>query len=123
MQTDHDKKCSAGFSINVHGGNVQINPDVQNSTITQNNYISNISVDEMLSLIKAVRKATPANLSAEDAEIVFDSLSVIETETISHTPKNSFLINAMNALKTIKGTAEFGAALATLIQFVQIALK
>jgi hypothetical protein len=111
------------FSINVHGGNAQIIPNAQNSTITQNNYNSNLNIGNVLSLIEAVKKAIPADFNEDKTEIVHDSLEVIETETSSPSPKKSLLRNAINTLKAIKGTAEFAAAVATLIQFIQIALK
>jgi len=118
-QNNNPPKCSG---INVYGGNVQINPDVQNSTINQNNYNSGLNVNEILSLIEAVKKATPSNLSEDEAESLSDSLSIIESEVSSSAPKKSFLRNAVVALKAIKGTAEFAAAVATLIQFVQTLL-
>lgn len=106
------------FSVNVHGGNVQINPDSQNSTIIQNNYPSSFNVNELLLLIDAVKKAMPSTLSANEVVTIQDSLAVIETETASPSPKKSLLRNAMTALKAVKETAEFGAAVVALVQFV-----
>ena len=56
--------------------------------------------------------------SDEDKEAASESLEVIETEVISPKPRKSMIKTAMASLQAIKGTAEFGAAVAALIQFV-----
>lgn len=117
---DQNKTQSEKFIINVHGGNVQINPDIQNSAINQNNYNSNLNEIELLSLIEAVQKSTPSNLGENETAALKNSLSAIKSELSSIVPKKSILRNAIDTLKAIKGTAEFAAAVATLVQFIQV---
>lgn len=116
---NRNKNQSERLGINVHGGNVQIINDAQNSTINQNNYNLSLNEDEILSLIELVQKATPSNISEDDRISLNESLAIIETEVRSPSPKKSFLRNALDTLKAIKGTAEFAASVAALVQFVQ----
>lgn len=119
MNQSNNDPVNERFSINVHGGNVQINPDAQNSTIIQSNFSSNYNADELVQLIDAVKKATSSTLNEDEVEIIQNSLVVIEAELSSQEPKKPLLRNAINALKAIKGTVEFSAAVVTLVQFVQ----
>ena len=119
MCQNSDKPKAERYSINIHGGNVQINPDVHNTTINQINYSSGISTGELLSLIEIVKNTIPSALSAGEIAIVRDNLAIIEAETVSPSPKSTLLQNALSALKSIKGTVEFSAAVAALAQFVQ----
>lgn len=110
-------------TINVHGGNVQVNSDAQDSTIIQNNILSNYSADELDMLIKALMKTVPSTISKDEVEVIQDSLEVIDSELSSQLPKKSLVQNAISTLKTIKGSVEFSAALVALIQYVQTLLK
>ncbi len=56
--------------------------------------------------------------SEEDKEAVSESLEVIEAEVVAEKPKRSMLKTAIASLQAVKGAAEFGAAVAALIQFV-----
>ena len=62
-------------------------------------------------------------LSNDDLEIVNDNLEVVRNELASNAPKKGFVKTALNGLKMIKGTAEFGAAVTTLAQYVMYILK
>ena len=42
-------------NINVHGGNVQINPDAHNTAVNQINYSSGINIGELLSFNQIVK--------------------------------------------------------------------
>lgn len=61
---------------------------------------------------------TGKNFPESDLESIQESLEVIKIELSGKKPKKSMLITALNGLKTIEGTVEFAAAVATLIQFL-----
>lgn len=81
--------------------------------------VNNLGLDanQLSVLIQSVRDMS-IGLPPEDAETVDDSLEVIEAEVVSPSPKKGLLRTAVNGIKAIKGTAEFGAAVAALIQFI-----
>lgn len=103
------------FSITVNNG--QVNLASENSTI---NAVQNNSVDikELESLINTVRNKISSELSEEDIVIVEENLEVFESELKSSNPRKSLLKTAITSLSVIKSTAEFGAAVSTLIQFI-----
>lgn len=103
------------YSITVENGQVNIAND--NATITATNSIG-IDSTQLKELMQTVRAAAK-ELSPEDAETMESSLEVIEAETQSEKPRKGFLKTSINGLKVLKGTAEFGAAIAALIQFIQ----
>lgn len=103
------------YSITVSHGQVNIAND--NATITANNIID-ADLMQLADLIDKVKMAS-TNITGEDAVTLAEGLQFIEEETKSDKPKKSLLKTTLNSLKAIKGTVEFGAALTTLIQFMQ----
>lgn len=108
-----DEKVS--YTITVHNGQVNIAND--NSTINASSVIG-IDEKQLAELLQTVRSSA-SELSEEDAETMESSLEVVEEESKSDKPRKGFLKTAITGLKAIKGTAEFAAAVATLIQFLQ----
>lgn len=102
------------YNVTVEKGQSIIATD--GSTVRATNQVG-IDNDEISKLIAAVRSASD-NLKPEEIEVVEESLEVIQTETSSVKPKKSMLKTAITTLSTIKGVAEFGAAVAALVQFV-----
>jgi pyruvate-formate lyase-activating enzyme len=104
--------------VTVTGGNPQINVAFDEATIqaTQNN---SIDWDKLCKLLSDVRSAITADMPPDDAEAVSESLEVIEAEAKQEKPRKSFLKTALTGLRAIRGTAEFGAAVATLVQYVE----
>ena len=102
------------YNVTVHNGQAIIAND--NATITATNNVG-IDRDELKRLISEVR-ATAHDLSEDNQETVSECLEVIESETVTPKPKKALLKTAITTLKTLKGAAEFGAAVAALIQFV-----
>ena len=76
-----------------------------------------VDVGELAKLISAVQD-TADSLTPEDREAVAESVEVIDAEISGGKPKKSLLKTALMTLNTIKGTAEFGAAVAALVQFI-----
>lgn len=103
------------YSINVKNGQVNIASD--NASITASNSIG-IDNEQLNKLIGNIM-ANSTDLSDEDSETLTDSLEVIKSEIVETTPKKSMIKTAIAGLKAIKGTAELGAAIAALVQFIQ----
>lgn len=103
------------YNVTVQNGQAIIAND--NSNVTATAHIG-ASVNELEKLIAGVRAVTNTLISAEDMEIVSESLEVIEAEASAEKPKKSMLRTAIASLQTVKGVTEFGAAVAALIQFV-----
>jgi hypothetical protein len=57
-------------------------------------------------------------LSPDDEQTAIENLEVIESELTQPAPRKGFLKTAIAGLQAIKGTAEFGAAVVALMQFV-----
>lgn len=102
------------YNVTVHEGLSIIASD--NATVTATNNVGT-DVNELSKLITAV-KETSGELPVEDQESVFDSLEVIENEALSDKPKKGMLRTAIVTLKSIKGVAEFSAAIVALAEFV-----
>lgn len=101
------------YSITVQNGQVNIAND--SAVITATNTIG-IELEQMLDLIRAVKNAA-SDFSTDEEETLDSSLEVIKEEIESGKPRKSFLRTAINGLKTLKGTAEFAAAVTALIEF------
>ncbi len=105
--------------VSVNGGTAQINTAFDNAKIDVIQYSNS---DNMSELIDKIRQLLPTAVSAEDVENVTTTLNVIECETSEKKPRKNYLKLAINSLKAIKGTAEFSAAVAELIQFISLML-
>ena len=102
------------YNVTVENGQAIIATD--GSTVTATNQVGTDG-GELAKLIAAVQSAT-GSLPPEDKEAVMESLEVIEAEASAEKPKKSMLKTALATLNAIKGVADFGAAVAALIQFV-----
>ena len=77
-------------------------------------------INELDKLIEDVKKISQKEkLSSNDVEQLNCNLEVISEELKSSQPRKSFIKTAVEGMKMIKGTVEFGVASTTLIQFVQ----
>lgn len=103
------------YNVTVQNGQAIIAND--NSSVTATTNIG-ATANEIEQLITAVRTKMDTLTSDEDKEAVSESLEVIEAEVISEKPKKSMIKTAIASLQAIKGTVEFGSAVAALIQFV-----
>lgn len=102
------------YNVSVQNGQAII--AMESATVMATNKVG-IDSFELEKLIKAVR--TSANdVAPEEQEIVSDSLEAIRSEAVAQKPKKGILKTAMVALQGVKGTVEFAAAVATLIQFI-----
>ena len=118
---DKEKQNDNRVSISVTGGIAQINTAFDNAEIKANQHIGYNEM-ELANLIRAVRNAISTDISENEIEVINASVDVIEGEVKSAKPRKGFLKTALTGLKAIKGTAEFTAAVAALIQFVQTLL-
>lgn len=102
------------YNVTVHNGQAIIATD--NATVTATNNVG-VDMSELKKLISEVQAVT-TSLAPEDQETVSECLEVIETETAAEKPKKGMLRTALTTLRTVKGIAEFGAAVAALAEFV-----
>jgi len=103
------------YSITVNNGQVNLATDNAMIKAVQNN---RVDVDHLKALLEAVRKEIGDNLSLEDTDTANESLEAIESELSQTIPKRSLLKTAIKGLTTLKSTAEFGAAVAALAEFI-----
>jgi len=104
------------FNISANQANVAT--DNANINATQNN---NVDIEQAKKLIEAVRCVIPANISQDDKNVITDSLEAVEEQLSKPVPKKSVMTTLLTGFKAAVGAAEFGAAVATLIQFIQTA--
>lgn len=102
-------------SINLKQGQVNIAND--NATITATNNIG-ADLTQLSDLINKVKESAKG-LTGADAETLSESLDVLEKELNAEKPNKAVLKLSTKMLRIIKGSTEFMAATATLIQFVQ----
>lgn len=106
------------YNISVRDGQVNIAND--NSNIIAMNSLQAIDQNKLDELIKMIRQHEKDDvLCNDDVDVIEGSLDLITSEVSSEKPRRQFLKSATTALKGIKGTVEFGAAVAALIQFLQ----
>ena len=106
------------YNITIRDGQVNIAND--HAIIEATNIVNTVDGEELVKLIGRVKDAAQTEeLSDEEQETVECSLEVIEQEIKTDKPRKEFLKTAVVGLKTIKGTAEFAAAVVALIQFIQ----
>lgn len=113
----NQKREKANMNINFEGGYNQFNLASDNATIHATQSIG-VDASKLAELIKVLNEHSK-NLPPEDKRTLDESLEVIQSELTSPKPKKSFINTAIAALKAINGTAQFAAAVAMLIQFVQ----
>lgn len=113
MGYDEDAK----FMIHVNGGVAQVNVANDSGTVnaTQN---SGIDVSQMDKIISDILSNAPSNLQPEEQEQIAEDIEVVRTELVNPTPRKSLLKTALRGLQAINGTAQFGAAVAALAEFI-----
>lgn len=106
------------YNITVRDGMVNIATD--NSNINATNTVTALDEEQIKQLIDDIRNQMDRqDFTEEDRDIVSNSLEVITDELRSAKPRTNVLKVAVNGLKILKGTAEFGAAVIALVQFIQ----
>jgi hypothetical protein len=116
IQMGYDENTQ--FTINVTGGNPQLNIASGNSEIAATQNIG-IDVNQLEKIMDEIRGAANGEaFGNEEIEQITDSLDAIKAELTSLQPKKGILRTALKGLKTINGSAQFLAAIATMVQFV-----
>ena len=106
------------FTINVTGGNPQLNIATGNSEITVTQTIG-IDTTQLESILKEIiNTSSTEDFNSEELEQITDSLDAIKAELISPQPKKGILRTALKGLQMLNGSIQFVAAVATLVQFV-----
>lgn len=109
-------KEDSNKTINVIANQANITTGKGTINATQNN---GISTDEVMRLISNLKASIPPEASEDDKKTINESVEAIEEEFKNKKPRRSVVTALLNGLKAIKGSAEFAAAVAAIIQFVQ----
>jgi hypothetical protein len=107
---------TARYNITVTNGQVNLASDNAVINATVNN---GVNQQELQTLLDKLMNMSKAELDAEDFETVSKSVEIIHHELTQEKPKKSVLRGILATLQGIKGTAEFAAAVVTLIQFIR----
>lgn len=106
------------YNITVKNGQVNIAND--NASLIASNLVNEFDLANLIELIESVKKAAEDNdFVMEEREALDSSLEVIKEEMKSEKPRRNYVKMAITGLKAIKGTAEFSASVAALVQFLQ----
>jgi hypothetical protein len=104
------------YAITVNNGQVNLASDSATINAVQNN---GINIEELQKLIGALKEAAPTDMNDEEEESFNESVETLEHELVQPKPKKSLINTAIKALKAIKDTTEFAAAIFAIVQFVQ----
>lgn len=105
---------------NISFKNGQLNIANDNANITATNTVNGIELNELEKLISSIKAAAKSlELSEDDKENLSTSLETIAKEAKSDNPGKKMIKMALGFIKGIKGTVEFGAAVTTLVQYLQ----
>ena len=102
--------------FNINSNQVNIASDYATINAVQNN---GLDMSQVKTLIKAVRQSIGTEMSEDNIESITESLDVLEEQLARPTPKRSVVKSLLTGIKAIAGTAEFGAAVTALVQYVQ----
>lgn len=109
-------------SNSVHIGNIsaeQVQIIVNSGrSIVEASQSNTAQSQQLEELIHTIKENIPKNISSSDLEVLNQSISDIRLAITQPTSHKTHLKNICNHLKNIKGIAEFGAAITTLIEFV-----
>ncbi len=121
IQMGYDENTQ--FTINVSGGNPQLNIVNGKGELTATQSIG-IDTKQLECIIEEIRNTiSTESFGSEDLEVISDSLEAIKAELRSLKPKKGMLRTALNGLKMINGSTQFVAAVTTLIQFVNSSIQ
>lgn len=103
------------YNITVTNGQVNVAND--NGTINAV-FNNGVNQEELKTLLASVL-SNKDGLAEDEAATVAESVELIESELKQDNPKKNILRSVLTGLQAIKGSAEFLAAVASLVQFVQ----
>jgi len=83
------------------------------STITSSGTVEN----EMSELINSIRKLVPTDVDESEHNKVEEGLNYVEIEAIKEKPNKAMIQIILDGLRVVKGTAQFAAAVTSLINF------
>ncbi|MDO4649433.1 MAG: hypothetical protein Q4B26_12355 [Eubacteriales bacterium] len=112
------------YVITMENGQINIASD--SAVINATNNVSNMdqgTLDKLISRVREEAKKSSIIEKEQDMEVLSDSLETIQEEASSDKPRKGIIRTAIAGLTALKGSAEFGAAVVTLVQFIQPLLK
>lgn len=101
------------LNVSGSGNNMNVQQGIHN-----NMRVSTNNQSELELLINGLLENLSNLVDSEKEEEVKEYLEVIKEETKKEIPRKQMLGFAVNSLKLIKGTAEFGAAVTGILQFI-----
>ena len=105
----------------INAKNIQINIANNKSNIVATQKMQQpLNIEELVEVIKC---NIPSNITAAEKEQINDYLNRILIELEEIKPRKNLLNKIVCALKTIKGTAEFGAAIVALAEYISTVIK
>lgn len=105
------------YNITIENGQVNIANENSHINATSTVQYNNLNkIEDLLNKIQT--EAAKSNFSEDDQESLNNYIEVLREETRKEIPKKGFVKTALVGLKSLKGTVEFGAAVATLVEFV-----
>jgi len=90
--------------------------DMYRTSNLQNNSVNAAELKQLIADLKAV---VPEDMPKADKEALHEGVETIESELAQQKPKRSLVNTAIKVLQAIKGTTEFAAVVAALVQFIQ----
>lgn len=111
-------KTESEVNVTINGDNIQIITAKDNSVVKVIQKIKR-DYDQLSNLTSAVRKALLPldDENNNDNKLIEESLDLIEEEAQKTKPYKKIIEHLLNTMKAIKGSVEFTAALAALIEF------
>lgn len=106
------------YNITVTNGQVNLANDNGTINAVFNNGVNQEELKTLLASVLSNRDG----LAEDEAATVAESVDLIESELKQENPKKNILRGVLKGLQAIKGSTEFLAAVATLVQFVQTAI-
>jgi predicted transcriptional regulator len=117
FMTTKNERNSYNFNINDGKNQFNLATDDAKISAVQNN---SLAIAELNTLIENVIKSLPQNISDEQRNEVSENLAFIKTEIQSPNPRKTIIKNTLSVLKAIASTTAFLAALAKLVEFLQL---
>lgn len=105
----------------INAKNIQINiANNKSKIVTTQRMEPPLNVNELVEMIKC---NIPSHITEIEKGQINDCLNRILNELEELNPRKNFLNKIVNTLKSIKGTVEFGAAIAALAEYISTVIK
>lgn len=104
------------YNININGNSNKLQINISNDN-SQQNIHSNMDIEKLNELIDRIYSSSNY-FTINELQKLDENLNLLRDELSKQKPLKSFLDRITTSLLAIKGTAEFGAAIVALIEFI-----